>query len=130
MSPASRAPRRGRAVAQYLASLDPAIRRALQQVRRDLRAALPGAEEVISYGVPAYKVDGRLVLGFGATRSRCSLYVMSPAVMRTHAYALRRYERTKGAVHFPPDDPPSATLLRKLARARLAENTRKRARRT
>lgn len=121
--------RRPRPVTQYMASLDPAIRRALQQVRRDLRAALPGAREVISYGVPAYKVEGRLVLGFGATRTRCSLYVMSPAVMRAHAYALRRFERTKGAVHFPPDDPPSATLLGKLVRARLAENAGKRPRR-
>lgn len=128
MSPTPRTSRGSRAVTRYLASLDPAIRRALQQVRRDLRAALPGAEEVISYGVPAYKVEGRLVLGFGATRSRCSIYVMSPAVMRAQAYALRRFERTKGTVHFPPDTPPSATLLRKLVRARLQENTAKRLR--
>lgn len=119
-----------RAITRYLAGLDPTTRRALQQVRRDLRAALPGAEEVISYGVPAYKVDGRLVLGFGATRTRCSIYVMSPAVMRAHAYALRRFERTKGTVHFPADDPPSATLLRKLVRARLAENSGKHGRRS
>lgn len=111
---------------RFLAGVPPEMRRALQRLRRQLKAALPGAEEVISYGVPAYRVDGRLVLGFGATRTRCSLYVMSPAVMRANAYALRRFERTKGAVHFSPDDPPSATLLRKLVRARLAENAARR----
>ncbi|HWA56994.1 MAG TPA: DUF1801 domain-containing protein [Gemmatimonadales bacterium] len=113
-------------VARYIAALDPGLRPALRHLRKELRASLPGAEEVISYGVPAYKVDGRLVIGFGATRSRCSLYVMSPAVMRTYARALKRFELTKGAVHFPADRGIPLTLLRRLVKARLAENAGRR----
>lgn len=110
------------AVPAYIASVPPEVRPALRKLRRDVRGAIPGSEEVISYGVPAYKSEGRLVLGFGAARGHCSIYVMSPAVMRKFAGRLKTYEVTKGAIHFSPAKPFPVTLLRALIKARLSEN--------
>lgn len=110
------------AVPAYIASTPSEARPALRKLRREIRAAIPQSEEVISYGVPAYKADGRLVLGFGAARGHCSIYVMSPAVMRRFAGRLKTYEVTKGAIHFSPEKPFPVALLRALVKARLSEN--------
>lgn len=111
-----------RPVPAYIASLPSEARAALRKLRQEIRAAIPEAEEVISYGVPAYKAEGRLVLGFGAARDHCSIYVMSPAVMRRFAGRLKRYEVSKGAIRFSPEKPFPVTLLRALVKARLSEN--------
>ena len=110
------------AVPAYIASVPTESRPALRKLRQEIRGTIPEAEEVISYGVPAYKCEGRLVLGFGAARDHCSIYVMSPAVMRRYAGRLKRFEVSKGAIRFSPDKPFPATLLRALIKARLSEN--------
>ncbi len=117
-----------RTVRGYIASVAPESRPALKKIRQEIRAVIPDAEEVISYGVPAYKCDGRLVLGFGAAQDHCSIYVMSPAVMRRYAGRLKRFEVSKGAIRFPPAKPFPSTLLRALVKARLSENAGARSR--
>lgn len=112
----------GQAVPAYIASVPSEVRPALRKLRQEIRAAIPKAEELISYGVPAYKAEGRLVLGFGAARDHCSIYVMSPAVMRRFAGRLKRFEVSKGAIRFSPEKPFPVTLLRALVKARLSEN--------
>src|SRR5262249_3387374 len=126
-----RPPRRSsvRTVRGYLASVPSGARPALKKLRQEIRGAIPDAEEVISYGVPAYKCEGQLVLGFGAAQDHCSIYVMSPAVMRRFASRLKRYEVSKGAIRFSPERPFPASLLRALVKARLSENAGTRTRR-
>lgn len=105
----------------YLATLPPKTRAGLQKLRRIIRAAVPDAEEGFSYGMPAFRVDGRPLIGFAAARTHSSLYPMSSAVIRSLAAELEGYETSKGTIRFPPDRPPSARLVGKLLKARMAE---------
>jgi uncharacterized protein YdhG (YjbR/CyaY superfamily) len=105
----------------FLAALPADTRAALENLRRAIRAATPGAEESINYGVPAFKYRGRPLVSFGAAKSHCSFYVQSPAVMEAHRDELASYGTSKGTVRFTPDAPLPDALIAKLVRARTAE---------
>ena len=105
----------------YLASLPAKARAGLQKLRKTVRAAVPDAEEGFSYGMPAFKLRGRPLIGFAAAQEHSSLYPMSAAVIRTLAPELKNYETSKGTVRFPPDRPPPATLVVKMLKARMTE---------
>jgi uncharacterized protein YdhG (YjbR/CyaY superfamily) len=110
-----------RDVDAYLARLAPEKRLALEKLRRAIRSAAPAAEEGFSYGLPAFKLNGRPLVAYGASANHCSLYPMSPAIIRAHAADLQNYELSKGTIRFPPQTPLQATLVRRLVRARIAE---------
>lgn len=105
----------------YLAAVDPDKRAALQKLRRTIRTIVPDALECISYGMPAFRVEGRVVAGFAATKSGCSYFPFSGRTLQTKAAELGRYERTKSSLHFDPAKGLPTTLVRKLLRARIAE---------
>lgn len=105
----------------YLAGLDDDKRIALEQLRALIRAAAPRAEECISYGVPAYRLGGMLV-GFGATAKHCAFYLMSGSIVETFKDDLTGYDTSKGTIRFRPEEPLPAALVRKLVKARVAEN--------
>ena len=96
-------------------------RPALEALRKTIRAAAPKAEECISYGLAAFRHDGMLV-GFGATAKHCAFYLMSSSTVEAHKDQLAGYDTTKGAIRFQADKPLPAALVRKLVKARLAEN--------
>ena len=104
---------------EYLASLPADQRAVLQKLRKAISAAAPGAEEGVSYGLPAFRLKGRPLVCFAAATRHCSLYPMSPAVIRTHADDLKKYEISKGTIRFTA--PLPSALVRKLVRARIAE---------
>lgn len=106
---------------EYLAVLSDDKRAALQALRKTIRAAAPKAEECISYGIAAYRQHGTLV-GFGASRNHCALYLMSDYTVDAHKADLEHYETSKGTIRFQPDKPLPARLVRKLVKARIAEN--------
>ena len=108
-------------VDDYLARLPADQRSALQSLRDAIRRAAPDAEERLSYGICAFREGGMLV-GFGATRSHCALYLMSGRTVAEHAALLEGYDTSKGTIRFTPDAPLPATLVRRLVKARLAEN--------
>ena len=108
-------------VDEYLASVPPKMRSALQKLRKTIRAAAPRATEVISYRIPAYK-QGGLLVGFAASEKHCTFHLMSTTVMRKHAALLAGYALGKGSIRFQPDEPLPATLVKKLVQARIAEN--------
>jgi uncharacterized protein YdhG (YjbR/CyaY superfamily) len=118
---------RVRTIDDYLAALRDDQRAALEKLRKTIRAAAPKAEECISYQLPAFRQDGMLV-AFGATANHCSFYVMSSTLLDSYQDELKGYDTSKGTIRFQPDKPLPATLVRKLVKARLAENTRKRRR--
>jgi uncharacterized protein YdhG (YjbR/CyaY superfamily) len=118
-------PGRFRTVDEYLAALSKDKRGALQKLRKAIKAAAPLAEECISYQLPAFRLDGRLLVAMGAAMNHCSLYPMSAATVEAHKSDLRAYSTSKGTIRFPAAKPLPATLVRKLVKARIAENARR-----
>lgn len=111
---------------EYLATVPAEARATLEKLRKTIRSAAPKATEGISYQVPTFKYLGPLV-GFGAATKHCGFYVMSPAVMEAHKNELESYDTSKGTIRFPPDKPLPAALVRKLVKARIAENEARKA---
>lgn len=105
----------------YLATITGDKRAALDELRKTIRSIVPRAEECISYGMPAFRLDGRVIAGFQATAKGCSYYPFSGTTLQTLAGDLQGYGKTKSALHFRPDAPLPMTLVRKLIQARIAE---------
>ena len=112
-------------IGAYLASLDRPKRAALQKLRKDIRAAAPGAVECISYGIPAFRLDGKMIVAIGASAKHCSFYPGAHPV-KAHAKDLAKYSTSKGTIRFSADEPLPTALVRKLVRARIAEHRRSR----
>jgi len=110
----------------YFSTVKGERREALEVLRRTIRTIVPDAEECISYGIPAFRHDGRIVAGFQATATGCSYYPFSGTTLGTLKRELEGYAGTKSAVHFGPDRPLPVALVRKLIRARIAEGKAKR----
>ena len=111
----------------YLAAVPQPARRALQNLRRLIRAAAPKAVERISYHMPIFFYLGPLV-GFAAFEKHCSLFVMGNEVMAAHKKELAPYPTAKATIRFPAEKPLPAALVRKLVRARVKENEARRKR--
>ena len=103
----------------YLAALNPPQRAALEKLRQAIRSAAPKAEECISYGVPAFRLNGKFLVALGATAKHCSLYPGS--ALRALQVNLKGYDTGKGTIRFQPDHPLPAALVRKLVKARIAQ---------
>jgi uncharacterized protein YdhG (YjbR/CyaY superfamily) len=105
----------------YLSNVRGERRAALDDLRRKIHSAIPEAEECISYGMPAFRLNGTVVAGFSATARGCSYFPFSGTTLRTLARDVAAYDRTKSALHFGPGKPLPAALVRKLIKARAAE---------
>jgi uncharacterized protein YdhG (YjbR/CyaY superfamily) len=115
-------------VDEYMASVPPKFRTALQRLRKTIKATAPEAEEVISYGMPAFRKDGTLVY-YAAFTDHCSFFVGSPKVRRQFAAQLKPFAGGKGTFRFTPEHPLPAALVARIVKARLAENAARRAKR-
>jgi len=119
------APRRKpETIDEYLAPLSGEKRAALEKLRRDIRSAAPEAEECISYQVPAFRLRGRLLVAFGVGANHCAFY---PGAYPIEALKdeLEAYDTSKGTIRFQAGKPLPAALVRKLVRARVAENAKR-----
>lgn len=110
---------------EYLAPLSKDKRAALEKLRRDIKSVAFKAEECISYGIPAFRLGGRMLVAFGAATNHCSFYPGARPI-ETHKAALKNYSSSKGTVRFPADSPLPVTLVRKLVKTRIAERAVKR----
>ena len=106
---------------EYLADLSEDKRAALEKLRKTIRAAAPKAEECISYQLAAFRQNGMLV-AFGATANHCAFYLMSSSTVEAHKDELKDYDTSKGTIRFQADKPLPVALVRKLVKARIAEN--------
>ena len=104
----------------YLAAVPEPKRSTLEAVRRSIRAVVPDAEECLSYGMPAFRVEGKVVAGFAAFKSHLAYLPHSGDVLADLDDDLAAYDRTAGSLHFPVDEPLPADLVRRLVEAKLA----------
>jgi len=109
------------AVDAYLAALDEPKRGTLETLRRTILEIVPDAEQVISYNVPAFRVDGKTVAGFAAFKNHLSYLPFSGSVLPRLTDELTGYSGTKSALHFAVDKPLPKALVEKLIAARLEE---------
>ena len=115
-------------VDEYLAGVPEPARSTLNRIRAAIRSAVPPeATEAISYRIPTFKYKGPL-LGFAAFSNHCGLYPMSPSVIEAFKSELKDFQTSKGAIRFPVDKPLPAALVKKLVKARIAENEHKKQR--
>ena len=105
---------------QYLGRVDADKRAALQNLRKMIHAAAPGVEECISYQMPAFRYNGKLLVFFAAAVNHCSFYPGS--ILTGFKNDLKGYETSKGTIRFQPDKPLPVALVRKLVKARIAQN--------
>ena len=105
----------------YLSGLDEPQRKTLQQLRETILGLVPDAEQVISYGMPAFRVDGKVVAGFAAFKHHLSYLPHSGSVVPALGDAVKGYTFTKGSLHFPIDRPLPKDLVGKLIATRLRE---------
>ncbi len=106
----------------YLADVSADQRAALESLRTTIGAAAPKAEECISYQLPVFRLDGKLLVGFGATANHCAFYLMSSSTVEAHKAELQDYDTSKGTIRFQAGAPLPAALVRKLVKARIVEN--------
>ena len=114
--------RKPKTIDEYLAPLSADKRAALQKLRKTIRAAAPKAEEYISYGLAAFRLDGKPLVAFGASANHCAFYPMSSWTVEAHEAELKAYATSKGTIRFDPAKPLPAALVRKLVKERIAEN--------
>jgi uncharacterized protein YdhG (YjbR/CyaY superfamily) len=111
-----------RTIDAYLGGVSPAKRALLQKLRKTIRAVAPKAEECISYGIPAFRLNGRALVFFGAWANHCAFYPGSSTTLKKFRGDLKGFQITKGTIRFSPDNPLPITLVKKLVKARIAEN--------
>ena len=109
-------------VAAYIKAFSPAIRGRLEQLRETIRAAAPGAEELISYQMPAYKLNGMLVY-FAGYDNHIGFYPASPGARALEG--AQKYVTGKGTLQFPHEAPLPLVLVKKIVKLRVKENTEK-----
>lgn len=105
-------------IADYLSALPMEQRDALQKLRKQILAAVPGTEEHFGYGMPAFKYNGHPMLYIGAAKNHCALYGSVPAGVKE---ALKGFAMSKGAIQFTPDKPIPAAIVKEIARVKAAE---------
>src|ERR1700694_3366858 len=110
---------------EYLVALDEPKRSTLQTLRQTIRAIIPDAEECISYGMPAFRLNGKVIAGFAAFKTHLSYLPHSGSVLGELANDLAGYKSTEGSLHFPIDKPLPKALVKKLIAKRLNEVRRR-----
>jgi uncharacterized protein YdhG (YjbR/CyaY superfamily) len=104
-------------VAEYLKQVDKTARGTLETLRQTIKATAPEAVEVISYGIPTFKLNGKMLVSYAAFTSHCSFF--PGAVIEEFEDELKPYFTSKGTVRFPIDKPLPASLVKKIVKARM-----------
>jgi uncharacterized protein YdhG (YjbR/CyaY superfamily) len=105
---------------EYLSPLSDAMRHALEKLRKDIKAAAPKAEEYISYGIPGFRLNGKLLVSYGAAAKHCAFCPGS--TLQAFKGELKDYDTSgKGTIRFAVDKPLPSALVRRIVKARIAE---------
>jgi uncharacterized protein YdhG (YjbR/CyaY superfamily) len=107
---------------EYLAPLSEDQRSALEELRKTIHAAAPGAVECINYGLAAFRLNGKNLVAMGASPKHCAFYLMSNSTVGAHKDKLKGYDTSTGTIRFKPDKPLPPDLVQMLVKARITEN--------
>ena len=110
---------RPKTIDEYLAALSEDKRAALEKLRKTIRAAAPKAEECTSYQIPAFRLNRKFLVAYGAATNHCAFYPGS--TVNALKDELKGYNTSKGTIRFPADKPLPTALVRKLVRLRIEE---------
>ncbi len=111
-----------KSVNEYVAAQPKAVQKALKVVRGAIRKAVPGAEEAISYQIPAYKLNDRVVIYFAGFKEHYSLYPFNKQLEAAFNDQVARYELSgKGTIRFPISEPVPVRLIEAIAKFRARE---------
>lgn len=114
--------RKPKTIDEYLAGVSADQQIALEKLRKTIHAVEPKVEECISYGIPAFRLNGRSLVFFGAWANHCSFYPGSSATLRKFQSDLKGFRISKGTIRFSPDNPLPLALVKKLVNARIAQD--------
>jgi uncharacterized protein YdhG (YjbR/CyaY superfamily) len=106
----------------YLAALSADKRAALEKLRRQIQMAAPKAEECMSYGIPGFRLNGKLLVSYGAATKHCAFYPGS--IVQRFKKELKNYDTSKGTIRFSAEEPLPGALVRKIVKARIADQKR------
>jgi uncharacterized protein YdhG (YjbR/CyaY superfamily) len=107
---------------EYLANVQLHHRKALQRLRQTIRTAAPNVEECVSYGLPAFRLNGGVLVFFGAWANHCAFYPGSAATLKKFRNELRNFQTSKGTIRFCPARPLPVALVKNLVKTRIAES--------
>jgi uncharacterized protein YdhG (YjbR/CyaY superfamily) len=119
-----------KSVNEYIAAQPEDVRALLQRVRGAISSVLPGADEVISYGIPTYKVDGRYVIYFAGWKQHYSIYPVTKRVVAAVKKDLALYEVSKGTIRFPLSRKVPVRLIQRITKLLAAEAAERASRRS
>jgi uncharacterized protein YdhG (YjbR/CyaY superfamily) len=108
-------------VEDYLADVSPEARATLEKLRQTIKAVVPRAVEVLSYQIPTFKLDGRMLVSYAAFKNHCSFFP-GAAPIKAHEDELKSYQTSKGTIRFATSKPLPPALVKKLVRTRIKEN--------
>jgi len=111
----------GDGVREYLSQVPQPQRAALEKLRSTIKAIVPDATEVISYDIPTFKLNGRMLVSYAAFKKHCSFFPGAGPIER-HANDLRSFQTSKGTIQFTPEHPLSTALVQKLVKTRVKLN--------
>ena len=108
----------------YIAAFPEDVQKILKQVRLTVRKAAPGAEETISYGMPAFRYKGRVIIYFAGYRNHIGFYA-TPSGHAEFAKELSKYKQGKGSVQFPLNKPMPLNLISRIVKFRVLQQAEK-----
>jgi uncharacterized protein YdhG (YjbR/CyaY superfamily) len=114
--------RKAKTIDEYLEAISDEKRAVLEDLRKTILAVAPRAEECISYSLPTFRLDGKMLVAFGATKKHCAFYLLSSMTVEAHKAELNGYDTSKGTIRFQVDNPLPTKLVQKLVKARISEN--------
>lgn len=105
----------------YLAAQSPAARKQLTRFRRLVRTTVPEAVEAFSYGIPGFRLRGKILVWYAGWKAHWSIYPFTAAIQRTFERELKPYPRSRGTIRFPLEEPLPVALVTRLLKARARE---------
>jgi len=110
---------------EYIATFPENVRDVLEKLRRTIMESAPKAEETISYGMPAFKLNGKSLVYFAAWKNHIGFYPAGPSAIKAFKKELSPFRQAKGTIQFPLDKPIPIDLVKKIVKFRVEENESK-----